>query len=248
MLDLHCHILPGIDDGPSTMEQAVGMAIAARQDGTRTIVATPHSRDVNERASIACVRAVARRLNAELRARSVPLHVLLGMENHLALDTPEQVDAGAGLPIEGTRCILIELPFELYPYYTGDTLRNLRLRGLLPIVVHPERNRAVQRNPQLIAGLVQDGARSQITAGSLTGDMGLDAQRSAEELLRLGLAHVIASDGHAPRGPRAPLLSRGVAAAAAIVGEEAARRMVDSVPRALLQEPDQIAGERAPDR
>lgn len=235
MLDLHCHILPGIDDGPPTMEQAIEMAIAASMDGTRTVVAAPHSRDVNERSSIACVRALAVRLNAELRARSIPLDVLLGMENHLALDTLEQVDAGLALPVEGTRCILIELPFEFYPYHTPGTLGGLRLRGLTPVVVHPERNLAIQRDPKLLALLVEDGAKSQITAGSLLGDTGRDAQRSAEELLRLGLAHVIASDGHAPSGARAPLLSHGVAAAAAIVGDAAARRMVDSVPRAMLE-------------
>ncbi|MDE2860971.1 MAG: tyrosine protein phosphatase [Chloroflexota bacterium] len=235
MLDLHCHILPGVDDGPPTMEQAIEMAVAAFRDGTCTIVAAPHSRDVNERSSIACVRTLAERLNEELRARSIPLDVLLGMENHLALDTPEQVDAGTCLPIEGTRCILIELPFEFYPYHTRDTLRSLRNRGLTPVVVHPERNLAIQREPQLLASLVQDGVVSQITAGSLTGDMGLDAQHSAEKLLRLGLAHVIASDGHAPSGTRAPQLSRGVAAAAAVVGDEAARRMVDSTPRAMLE-------------
>ena len=122
MLDLHCHILPGVDDGPSTMDQSIEMAIAAFRDGTRTIVAAPHSRDVNERSTIACVRALAAQLNEELRARSIPLDVVLGMENHLALDTPEQVDAGAALPVQGTRCILIELPFELYPYHTRDTL------------------------------------------------------------------------------------------------------------------------------
>ena len=235
MLDLHCHILPGVDDGPSTMEQSIEMAIAAYTDGTRTIAATPHNRDVNERSSIACARALAAQLNEELRARSIPLDLVLGMENHLAVDTPEQVDAGTALPIEGTRCILIELPFEFYPYHTRDTIHSLLCRGLLPLVVHPERNRAIQRDPDLLGSLVQDGAVSQITAGSLTGDVGPDAQRTAEELLRLGLAHVMASDGHAPAGARAPLLSRGVAAAAAIVGDTAARKMVDSVPRALLQ-------------
>ena len=242
MLDLHCHILPGVDDGPRTMEQAIEMAFAACQDGTRTIVATPHSRDVNERASIAAVKDLTKRLNAELRARSVPVNVLLGMENHLALDTPEQVDAGTALPVEGTSCILIELPFELFPYHTGDTLRSLRLRGLLPVIVHPERNHAIQRSPQLLAGLIRDGAISQITAGSIAGDLGLEARVAAESLLRMGLAHIIASDGHAPRGARVPLLSRGVLAAAAIVGDESARGMADSVPRAALQGRMQQAG------
>lgn len=235
MLDLHCHILPGIDDGPSTMEQSIEMATAAFRDGTRTIAATPHNRDVVERSSIACARARAAQLNEELRARSIPLNIVLGMENHLELDTPEQVDAGTALPIEGTRCILIELPFEFYPYHTRDAIHSLLCRGLVPLVVHPERNRSIQRDPQLLGALVQDGAASQITAGSLTGNYGPNVQHTAEELLRLGLAHVIASDGHAPNGARAPLLSRGVAAAAAIVGDAAARRMVDSAPRALLE-------------
>lgn len=235
MLDLHCHILPGIDDGPLRMEQSIEMATAAFRDGTRTIAATPHNRDVVERSSIACARALAAELNKELRARSIPLDIVLGMENHLALDTLEQVDAGAALAIEGTRCILIELPFEFFPYYTRDTIRGLFCRGLLPLIVHPERNWSIQRDPQLLGALVKDGAATQITAGSLTGGNGPDVQHTAEELLRLGLAHVIASDGHAAAGARAPLLSRGVAAAAAIVGDSAARRMVDSVPRALLE-------------
>lgn len=235
MLDLHCHILPEIDDGPSTMDQSIEMATAAFLDGTRTIAATPHNRDVNERSSIARAKALAAQLNEELRARSIQLDVILGMENHLELDTPEQVDAGAALAIEGTRCILIELPFEFFPYYTRDSIHSLLCRCLLPLVVHPERNRAIQRDPQLLADLVKEGAASQITAGSLTGNYGPDVQRTAEQLLRQGLAHVIASDGHAPAGARAPLMSRGVAAAAAIVGEAAAQRMVDSVPRALLQ-------------
>ena len=211
------------------------MATAAFRDGTRTIAATPHNRDVVERSSVAHVRSRAAELNKELRARSIPLNVVLGMENHLALDTLEQVDAGAALAIEGTRCILIELPFEFFPYYTRDTILSLLCRGLLPIVVHPERNWSIQRDPQLLGGLVQDGVATQITAGSLTGDNGSEVQRTAEQLLRLGLAHVIASDGHAPSGKRAPLMSRGVAAAAAVVGDAAARRMVESTPRALLQ-------------
>ena len=235
MIDLHCHILPGVDDGPATMEQSIAMAAAALRDGTRTIVATPHSRDINERGTVAAVRELAASLNAELRARDMPLDVLLGMENHLALDTPQQVDAGLALPMAGSNCILIELPFEFMPYHAADSLRSLRDRGLLPIIAHTERNLAIQREPQLLAGLVRDGAVSQVTAGSLTGEMGQDAQRTAEALLRLGLAHVISSDGHAPDGARAPLLSQGVDAAAAIVGAEAARRMADAAPRALLE-------------
>ena len=239
-LDLHTHILPGVDDGPATLEESIEMALIAYGDGTRTLVASPHSRDVNERSSIAVARSLVERLNRELLARSVSLEVVLGMENHLAMDTPDQVDNGRALPIQGTRYILVELPFEFFPFYAEDALLKLRLRGLRPIVVHPERNLAVQKNPQLLANMARNGTLFQITAGSISGLLGRDPQRTSRELLQRNLAHVIASDGHAARGARAPVLSHGVAAAAEIIGDEAARRMVESVPQAILQD-------RAPD-
>ena len=105
MLDLHNHILPGVDDGPSTMEESIEMALMAYKDGTRIIVATPHNRDVNERSSISTVRSLVDRLNQGIQAQSISLKVILGMENHLEMDTVEQVDEGHALPIEGTlRC------------------------------------------------------------------------------------------------------------------------------------------------
>lgn len=240
MLDLHSHILPGVDDGPSTMEESLEMARLAYEDGTRTIVATPHNRDVNERSSISAVRALVDRLKQEIQAQSIPLKVLLGMENHIEMDTPEQVDRGLAIPIEGTHYILIELPFEFYPFYGEEVLFKLQLKGLRPIVVHPERNMAIQDNPQILANLVQKGALAQITAGSITGTLGREPQKVSMELLQQNLVHIIASDGHTARGIRKPLLSPGVAAAARVVGVEAARNMVEDIPQAILQD-------RAPD-
>ena len=140
MIDLHCHILPGLDDGPLRMEESVEMAMAAYLDGTRVIVATPHNRDVVQRSSVIAARDVASRLRRELKKRSVPLDVLFGMENHLEMDTIEQVDMGGSRTIEATRFILIELPFEIYPFHTEETFMKLLDMGLRPIVVHPERN------------------------------------------------------------------------------------------------------------
>lgn len=236
MLDLHSHILPGVDDGPSTMEESLEMARLAYEDGTRTIVATPHNRDVNERSSIFAVRALVDRLKQEIQAQSLPLKVLLGMENHIEMDTPEQVDRGLAIPIEGTHYILIELPFEFYPFYGEEVLFKLQIKGLRPIVVHPERNLAIQNNPQVLANLVQKGALAQITAGSITGALGKESQKASKELLQQNLVHIIASDGHTARGTRKPLLSAGAAAAARVVGREAARNMVEDIPQAILQD------------
>ena len=236
MLDLHNHILPGVDDGPSTMAESVEMALMAYEDGTRTIVATPHNRDVNERSSISTVRSLVDRLNQEIQAQSISLKVILGMENHLEMDTVEQIDKGRALPIEGTHYILIELPFEFYPFYGEEVLFNLQLKGLRPIVVHPERNLAIQEKPQILANLVSKGALAQITAGSISGLLGRDHQKAARELLQQNLVHMIASDGHTARGRRTPILSPGVAAVAKVVGDEAARRMVEDIPQAILQD------------
>ena len=234
MPDLHSHILPGIDDGPSTMEESIEMARLAYEDGTRTIVATPHNRDVTERSSLSAVRDLADRFIQELQARSIPLRLLLGMENHLEMNTPEQVEKGLAIPIEGTHFILIELPFEFYPFYGEEVFFKLQIMGLRPIVVHPERNLAIQDNPQILANLVQKGALAQITAGSITGAFGKEPQKASKELLRQNLVHIIASDGHTARGARKPLISPGTAAAARVVGKEAARNMVEDLPEAIL--------------
>lgn len=236
MLDLHSHILPDVDDGPSTMEESVEMAVMAYEDGTRTIVATPHNRDVNERSSISAVIPLLDQLNQEIRAKSIPLKIILGMENHLEMDTPEQVDQGRALPIDGTHYILIELPFEFYPFYAEEVLFKLQLNGLRPIVVHPERNLAIQENSRILANLVQKGVLTQITAGSISGALGKDYQKTAKELLQQNLVHIIASDCHTSRGIRTPVLSPGVTAAAKVVGDEAARKMVEDIPQAILQD------------
>jgi protein-tyrosine phosphatase len=236
VLDLHTHILPGVDDGPSTMEESVEMARLAYEDGTRTIVATPHNRDVTERSSLSDVRDLADRFIQELHAQSIPLRVLLGMENHLEMDTAEQVDNGLATPIEGTHYILIELPFEFYPFYGEEVLFKLQIMGLHPIVVHPERNLAIQDNAEILAKLVQKGALAQLTASSITGIFGKESQRSSKELLQKNLVHIIASDCHTAWGTRKPLLSSGTAAAAKIVGKEVAIHMVESIPEAILQD------------
>jgi protein-tyrosine phosphatase len=236
VLDLHSHILPDVDDGPSTMEESVEMAMMAYEDGTLTIVATPHNRDVNERSSISTVISLLDQLNQEISAKSTSLKIILGMENHLEMDTPEQVNQGRALPIDGTNYILIELPSEFYPFYTEEVLFRLQIDGLRPIVVHPERNLAIQKNFGILAKLVQRGVLTQITAGSITGALGKDYQKAAKELLQQNLVHIIASDCHTSRGIRTPILSLGVNAAAKVVGSEVARKMVEDIPQAILQD------------
>jgi protein-tyrosine phosphatase len=234
MYDLHAHILPGVDDGAATLNEAVDMARVAVEHGTKTILATPHRRDVAENSSVSEVQDIQRRLSGELESSGIELDLLLGMENHLDLDLPEDLSTGHALPINGTRYVLVELPFFGYPNYVEEILFQLQLQGSTPVLAHPERIEAIQRNPGRLAEFVDRGMLTQITAGSILGHFGGGVKRFTLSLLRKGLVHIIASDTHAPTGNRSPALPSGVAKAASIVGEERARAMVVDTPMAIL--------------
>lgn len=232
--DLHAHILPGVDDGPEDMADSVEMARMAAANGTDVLVATPHKKDVNENHSVDYVRSLVQEFARQLKSNNIPLQLLLGMENHLDPDLPKDTKEGKALSINGSRYILVELPFTSYPHYAQETLFQLQLQGLTPVIVHPERNSEIQKRPSLLQALVEKGALSQVTAGSLLGLFGAEARRSSEMLLRRNLVHIIASDTHHHKGTRNPGLAQGVEAAARIVGSEKARAMVEDTPRAVV--------------
>jgi protein-tyrosine phosphatase len=234
--DLHAHILPGVDDGAKTPEDTIAMARVAADSGTRTILATPHRKDVTENWSVQHIRELVAEMNRRIRSEGIELELVLGMENHLDLDLPDEVARGRALPMNGTRYILVEMPFFGRPNYIEDVLFKLQLQGLTPVLAHPERIEAFQQDVELLASFVERGMLSQITAGSLLGHFSGPVKRFTHTLLRRGLAHIIASDTHHPDGPRSPLLHPGVEAAAGIVGAEGARAMAVDTPRAVLED------------
>ena len=240
MYDLHSHILPGVDDGTKTLDDALAMARVAFDHGTRGILATPHRKDVTESSSVVHIRQLAADMNSELAKSGVDLEVLVGMENHLDLELPEDFSGGRALPMNGSRYALVELPFFGYPNYAEEVLFRLQLQGVTPVLAHPERIEAVQRDSELLAGFVERGMLSQITAGSILGHFGGRVERLTHSLLRRGLVHIIASDTHFPEGPRSPKLPPGMKDAANIVGEERARAMVVDTPRAVLDDQDVV--------
>ena len=234
MYDLHAHILPGVDDGAKTPQDALEMARVASQDGTRSMLATPHRRDITERSSVPEIQALVDDLNNRIQQGGFELSILLGMENHLDLDLPEEVSAGRALPMNGSRYILVEFPFFGRPNYAEDVLFQLQLQELTPVLAHPERIEAFQKDKDLLTELVGGGALSQITAGSLLGFFGGSVKRFTNALLREGLVHIIASDTHTAGGRRSPVLTAGVRAAA-FVGAERARAMAEATPKAVLE-------------
>jgi protein-tyrosine phosphatase len=247
MIDLHTHILPAVDDGVGTEDEAVAFARMAHADGVRTIVATPHCKDgffVNERADVlARVAALDRRLRQE----GVAVELLPGAEVHLCPDLVERVrDGRAPTLADNGKTLLLELSLTHYPIDLENLVFQLKLAGIEPLFAHPERIRYFQEDVRRYEVLVEMGATGQITSGSILGSFGTTAREFSEELLHKGLVHVLASDGHNV-GNRRPLISEAREAMVAVVGERRAAAMVDEIPRALLagRQPDVPPVERA---
>ena len=234
MYDLHAHILPGVDDGAKTHEDTIEMARVAAEQGTKVILTTPHRKDITENWSVQHIQGLLSEINGKLKSEGIDLTMLQGMENHLDFDLPDEIANGRALPMNGTQYILVEMPFFGRPNYIEDVLFRIQVQGLIPVLAHPERIEAFQRDPALLASFVERGMLSQITAGSVLGYFGGKAQKFTNELLRRRLAHIIASDTHFPGGPRSPKLVPGMEAAAKIVGLERARAMVVDTPKAIL--------------
>lgn len=229
MTDLHCHIIPGMDDGPSEMSESIEMARIAYADGIRRIVATPHVHNTD--ATPQSIRNAADALSAELRAQRVDVEILAGADVNVSLD-PQLL---GGYTINGSRYILIEFPHSHLPGNAADYVFALRSKGYVPVVTHPERNGTVLNDPVAVEGLVQSGALVQLTADSIVGNFGRDIEYCAHHLIRRGLCHVIASDAHSA-GRRAPAIYDAFRMAASITGKTRALRMVVDTPEAIVND------------
>ncbi|QRH08293.1 tyrosine-protein phosphatase [Bacillus paranthracis] len=197
MIDLHCHILSGIDDGAQTVTDSLAMAQQAVAEGIHTIVATPHHQNgkyVNERTSI--IHQV-KQLNDELEQHEIPLKVLPGQEVRLYGDLLEDYEAGKIVTLNETnKYIFIEFPSNHVPRYTEQLFYELRVKGMIPIIVHPERNAELIERPDKLYNLVNKGALTQVTAGSLLGKFGKKIKKFSLQLVEHNLTHMIASDAH----------------------------------------------------
>jgi len=238
MIDLHCHLLPEVDDGPRTLEESIAMARAAYQDGVRTVVVTPHALDWEQAHPGQDARQVldeqVRSLEQALHQADIPLSLVAGMEVHFDLDLEARLKDGRARPLGQGPYVLVELPFLQYSLYLERVVFQLQLQGWKPVLAHAERYVYFQENPDLLAPLVERGVLVQVTVDCLLGETGPAARETAQRLLRRGLAHCLASDGHTAGGPRPPLLSTGVQAAARIIGLQRARAMVTDVPEHIL--------------
>lgn len=235
MIDLHCHILPGLDDGARDLEESLAMAAMAVKDGVKTIVATPHTLDGLYMTSRSAVERAVEAFTLALAASRIELRILPGADTHLAPGMVQKVKAGEAMTVNDTgKYLLLELPPQTIPAQIRDEIFALKLNGITPIITHPERHPAVQRDLKTLKDLISMGALCQVTAMSIAGEFGPHVEASARAMLEQRLVHVIASDAHSSQS-RPPILSKAVEAAAEILGsDEEAEAMVTRIPEAII--------------
>ena len=238
MIDLHCHILPGIDDGPELLNESIEMCRIAANDGISKVACVPHhvvgKYNNNREKIIKCVE----KLQASIDSENIPLTLYPGCEIRLDLNLVEKIKAGELLTMNDSgRYITLELPNEALPKNIEEIISSLIFAGIIPIVAHPERNHAIQNDPEILYQLVQLGALAQLTASSLTGRVGSRIEKFSTLLLEHKLAHMLVTDAHSSK-QRRPTLSKGLKRLKEVVGEKAAMDMIEAIPEKILNGED----------
>ena len=197
MIDLHCHILPGIDDGALNEEMSLEMARKAVLEGVHTIVATPHHRNGRYHNEKKDVLQYVQKLNALLEHAQVPLTILPGQEIRLYGEILDDYQEEKILTLNDTgKYLFIEFPSSQVPHYAERLLFDIQSKGFIPIIVHPERNSRLLEEPDLLYKFVTNGALAQVTAGSVTGHFGKKIKRFSHQLIQSNLVHFVSSDAH----------------------------------------------------
>lgn len=233
MIDIHCHLLPGLDDGPGTMNESLAMARMAVADGIRGAICTPHWHPLiwpNERSAIA---ETVNALRSRLQAEAIPLEIWPGSELSLDADLEAGLAGGRLATLNGGSWVLLELPGTFLPPGIEDYLWRFRQSGHELVLAHPERYSYILRDPARLHSWVEMGLAVQITAASLLGRLGPEIASLCRVLLEHRLVHFLASDSHGINARR-PLLQEAFEAAAEIVGSHDAMRLVEMHPQTVI--------------
>ena len=196
MIDIHCHILPGVDDGAQNINESLDMARAAVDNGIHKVVATPHHKTSRYNNPKSAIVEKVNELNELLQENQVPLEVLLGQEVRVFGELLEEYKNEQLLTVNLQNYVLIEFPSNHVPSYTEQLFYDIQMIGLTPVIVHPERNSQIVEQPDKLYHLIEKGALSQITASSITGDLGKKIQKFSFRLIDANLTHFIATDAH----------------------------------------------------
>jgi protein-tyrosine phosphatase len=196
MIDIHTHILPGIDDGAANAEDVADLALAACEDGITLLIATPHHANGTYLNPAAEILTLVEECNEQWQESGVPLRVYPGQEIRVHDDLLDAWHRGELLTLAGSRFILLEMPSSRIPKGMSELVHELVLLGLTPVIAHPERNAEVVKHPERLEELIEIGAYAQVTTHSLLGGFGRRIEQTSMELMRRGCIHLLSSDAH----------------------------------------------------
>lgn len=224
MVDIHCHLIPNIDDGSTNLDESLAMARMAVADGIGTIICTPHQLGNFRENTGDRIRSATSQLQAILLDAGIPLRVLPGGDVRIEQDMLDGIAQGRVMTLaDQHRHVLLELPHELY-FPLEPILDSLRKQNLIGILSHPERNQGLLAAPELLPSLVQAGCLMQVTAGSILGTMGAACQQLAHQMLQQRLVHFVASDAHGSK-TRRPRLYEAFLEVARLTDETTAQNL-----------------------
>ncbi len=236
LIDIHCHCIPGLDDGPKTVRDAIGLCNALAEDGIQSVIATPHQLGYfdGRYRSDAIFRGVGR-LNEALVENSIPLRVFAGAEVRIDERIPSLLEKGEVLTLAESRYLLLELPHDVF-LNPDPLIPHLLHRGIEPIIAHPERQKTVAASPELADSWLEKGAQLQITAGSLIGTFGALAEKAAWRWLTEGKAAFVATDAHGMQGTgKIPRMSAAIDAIEDRLGSEVVQAVCRDNPLCVLE-------------
>ncbi|MEW5424325.1 tyrosine-protein phosphatase [Amorphus sp. 3PC139-8] len=242
MIDLHCHLLPGLDDGSKDLAQSIEMARMAEADGIRIVACTPHITPGVYDNEGPRIRAAVEDLAAHLFELDINLYLVAGADVHIAPNLAQGFRSGRVLTLADSRYFLFEPPHHVAPPRLEEFVRDLLAVGFIPVITHPERLSWIDTHFSAIKRLFASGAWIQVTAGSITGQFGSQARYWSELMLDEGMVHIVATDAH-NTSRRPPNLSAARAAVASRLGEEEAERLCQTRPLGIVKDldPSQIA-------
>jgi len=239
MIDLHSHILPGIDDGPKTMKQSLDLARLYVQAGYRQVVATPHYMPgTTWMPAASVVKQQVLRINRAIAARGLPLQVLPGMEVAMDTQIPGLLDDDSLLTLAHSTCLLLEVPFQQLPLGWDGLIYEILARGYKVLLAHPERCAQLFHSPEIFDKIINMEIYIQCDWGSLLGYHGPMAQQVVKSLIQHRLLHCLATDSHDAKARNPACVRQAIAALGKIVGPQNITRIVFDNPARLLRSDD----------
>ena len=240
-IDIHCHILPGLDDGPPDIEESLRMIEVAREDGISHIFATPHIKDGVYDNSVSKILDSVEHLRAHVADK---VEVFSGADVRITFDLIERIERREVLTLNGSGYLLIEFPDYTVPPHVDNLIFNLRHRGIIPIITHPERHLRLMHDLPALSQLRDTGALCQITAMSVTGAFGKPIRKASLAMIKKGLVDLVASDAHNARG-RPPILSKAYGDIKKEFGSDISDRIFFSNPRMIVEAAHHAMGPKA---